>query len=218
MSQARRLLIGGVMVFSSVVWSFILPAVSCLVNVSRSRKPRVFQTHATFVPHCVQWGPPLHDPDLYHDLSNPHPLLSSPPLIPSSHPHPLHLPTRSHPPGISLPPTSQLHNSQTCKVIFYHYRGNIYTTLTKLHLASNTFQRLSAPHGMAGGLASIRPHQAVRQPARPSRVGEMAVCCNCVSLPAFAPYLSYMQQGSVATQIAWCSGVHRKWKNGSFLF
>lgn len=37
-----------------------------------------------------------------------------------------------------------------------HYSDNIYTTLSKLHLAGNMFQRLSTPHGVAGGLASIK--------------------------------------------------------------
>lgn len=45
---------------------------------------------------------------------------------------------------------------KTCNVIFYHYSGNIYTTLSKLHLAGDMFRHLSTPHGMAGGLASIK--------------------------------------------------------------
>lgn len=45
---------------------------------------------------------------------------------------------------------------KTRNMIFYHYSGNIYTTLSKLHLAGNMFQRLSTPHGVAGGLTSIK--------------------------------------------------------------
>lgn len=41
-------------------------------------------------------------------------------------------------------------------VLFCHYSDNIYTTLSKLHLAGSVFQRLSTPHGVAGGLASIK--------------------------------------------------------------
>lgn len=42
------------------------------------------------------------------------------------------------------------------KMILCHYWSNIYTTLSKLHLAAKTFRRLSTPHGAAGGLASIK--------------------------------------------------------------
>lgn len=46
------------------------------------------------------------------------------------------------------------------KAIFCHYSGDIYTTLSKLHLAHNMFQRLSTPHSVAGGLASIKCNAA----------------------------------------------------------
>lgn len=45
---------------------------------------------------------------------------------------------------------------ETRNAIFCHYSSNIYTTLSKLHLAGNMFRRLSTPHGVAGGLASIK--------------------------------------------------------------
>lgn len=47
-------------------------------------------------------------------------------------------------------------SQKTCDAIFYHYSGNIYTTLSKLHLAGDMFRRLTTPHGEAGGLASIK--------------------------------------------------------------
>lgn len=52
--------------------------------------------------------------------------------------------------------TSSAALEKTCILISYHYSSNIYTTLSKLHLAGNMFQRLSTPHGVAGGLASIK--------------------------------------------------------------
>lgn len=53
-------------------------------------------------------------------------------------------------------PLSSAALEETCNLILYHYSRNIYTTLSKLHLAGNMFQRLSTPHGVAGGLASIK--------------------------------------------------------------
>lgn len=45
---------------------------------------------------------------------------------------------------------------ETYNMRFYHYSSNIFTTLSKLHLAGNMFQHISTPHGVAGGLASIK--------------------------------------------------------------
>lgn len=54
------------------------------------------------------------------------------------------------------PPHSSAALKETCDTIFCHYSSNIYTTLSKLHLAGNMFRCLSTPHGVAGGLASIK--------------------------------------------------------------
>lgn len=58
-------------------------------------------------------------------------------------------------PGIFSPHSSAA-LKETCDTIFCHYSSNIYTTLSKLHLAGNMFQCLSTPHGVAGGLTSIK--------------------------------------------------------------
>lgn len=57
---------------------------------------------------------------------------------------------------LATSPHSSAALEETCNVICYHYSSNIYTTLSKLHLAGNMFQRLSTPNGVAGGLASIK--------------------------------------------------------------
>lgn len=49
-------------------------------------------------------------------------------------------------PGIFSPHSSAA-LKETCNMIFCHYGSNIYTTLSKLHLAGNMFQCLSTPHG-----------------------------------------------------------------------
>lgn len=57
---------------------------------------------------------------------------------------------------LDTPPHFSASLKETCKMIFCHYRSNIFTTLSKLHLAGNMFQRLSTPQGVPGGLASIK--------------------------------------------------------------
>lgn len=68
-------------------------------------------------------------------------------------------------------PHSSAALKETCNMIFCHYSSNIYTTLSKLHLAGNMFQCLSTPHGVAGGLASIK-----RSTAKTGRQNEESGC------------------------------------------
>lgn len=95
--------------------------------------------------------------------------------------------------------TSPLRRKKTCEIILCHYWSNIYTTLSKLHLAANMFRHLSTPHGAAGGLASIK--DAV---ARTAGQNEERGCWweLCFSLQIFHNRPAFPQQRRVNVQIS----------------
>lgn len=88
---------------------------------------------------------------------------------------------------------------KTCEIILCHYWSNIYTTLSKLHLAANMFRHLSTPHGAAGGLASIK-HAIARTAGQNEERGcwwEL-----CFSLWIFHNGPTFPQQHHVNVQIS----------------
>lgn len=114
-----------------------------------------------------------------------------------------------------LLPTPLLHYSNPATWYSIIKVAISYTTLSKLHLAGNIFQCLSTPHGVAGGLASIKRSTA--------KIGERNVENGCSWWLYFYSHcyvsltlLHFHKNGFMMLHLS--TGVHTYWENEDVYF